>query len=167
MDRYAALTATLTALGADPALIGLVPTAVEECAKRAMLTAAQQCCKEGVMFRRALSGYQAGRSASLVKLKFIKEVDAYVTKVGIGGKQNAELAVLDDAGTEVVIGQVTTIGRGTVRVGDVVEVQYLHIVNPAAPRLFQPRILRSRTDKTPRECHLGQLANAATDRTVG
>ena len=165
-DRYAALTATLTALGADPALIGLVPTAVGECAKRAMLTAAQQCRKEGVMFRRALSGYQAGRAASLVKFKFIKEIDAYVTKVGIGGKQNAELAVLDDAGTEVVIGQVTTIGRGTVRVGDVVEVQYLYIVNPAAPRLFQPRILRSRTDKTPRECHLGQLANAVTDRTV-
>jgi len=165
-DRYATLTATLTALGADPALIGLVPTAAGEDAKRAMLTAAQEGRKEGVMFRRAFSGYQAGRSASLVKYKFIKEVDAYVTKIGIGGKRNAELAVHDDGGNEVIIGQVTTIGRGDVNVGDVLEVQYLYIVNPAAPRLFQPRILRPRPDKAPTECHLAQLANAATNRAV-
>jgi hypothetical protein len=166
MDRYATLTATLTALAADPALIGLVPTAAGEDAKRAMLTAAQEGRKEGVMLRRAFSGYQAGRSASLMKYKFIKEVDAYVTKIGIGGRRNAELAVHDDDGNEVIIGQVTTIGRGGVSVGDVVEVQYLYVVNPAAPRLFQPRILRSRTDKAPVECHLAQLANAVTDRTV-
>ena len=61
---------------------------------------------------------------------------------------------------------VTTIGCGDVNVGDVVEVHYLYIVNPAAPRLFQPRILRSRTDIAPTECHLAQLANAATDRAV-
>lgn len=89
-----------------------------------------------------------------------------MTKVGIGGKRNAELAGHDDAGNEVIIAPVTSIGRGDVSVGDVVEVQFLCIVNPSAPRMFQPRILRSRTDKASAECHLAQLANATTDRAV-
>jgi hypothetical protein len=53
-------------------------------------------------------------------------------------------------------------------VGAVVEVAFLYVTNAAHPVLFQPRIVRVRTDeKAAAECSIDQLAAALTDKTVG
>lgn len=135
--------------------------------KRAMLAQAIEEKREGVMFRLARSGYVAGRTPVLLKHKFIREVDAVVIEVDRGGKSNAVLGLYDEAGTLVEIGQVTTIGKGRILPGHVLEVRFLYVVDPAAPRLFQPRILRVRTDKAAGECTLDQLAEAGTNKTAG
>lgn len=168
ITRYRNLTLTLINLNVDPESIGLVHTTEGTDAKRALLADADAAGKEGVMFRRADAAYEPGRrSESLVKHKFIKEVDAFVTRVNIGGKDNAELAVHAADGSVQVIGQVTTIGKGEIKVGDVLEILYLYIVSPEAPRLYQPRVMRVRTDeKSAAECSIDQLAHAVTDKSV-
>lgn len=167
--RYAALVTLLGALQADEALIGLVPIARTAEEKTAMLAAAETDHKEGIMFRSVLSPYATGRSTSLLKHKFVKTIDAHVVETGRGGKQTAVLAVYDHDGNEVRVGNVTTIGKGGpdgVKVGQVVEVRFLYITNPAAPVLYQPTILKVRTDKAPAECSTDQLIGAHTNRAV-
>ncbi len=164
--RQEALRVTLEALAVDSSAITKVATATGEDAKREMLQAAKSGRKEGVIFRQADAGYQPGRSEVLRKHKFVKEIDAYVIEVGKGGKENAVLAVRNEAGEEVVVGQVSTIGKGSIRVGDVVETQYLYITSLAKPVLFQPTIMRVRTDKLAAECSTGQLVDSVTDKSV-
>jgi len=138
-------------------------------AKRNRLDHAEIDGKEGVIFRHITSPYEPGnRSEGLLKWKFLKEVDAEVVQVGKGGKANAVLAVYDHEGNRVTIGQVSTIGRSGVVVGAVVEVAFLYVTNAAHPVLFQPRIVRVRTEeKSAAECSIDQLAAALTDKTVG
>lgn len=165
--RYRNLTVTLANLGVDVESIRLVHTTEGSAAKRELLATAKAAGKEGVMFRSVHSSYQpAVRSEYLLKSKFTREIDAVVTRVGVGNKENAELAVHNAAGELVVVGQVTTIGKGAITVGDVVEVTYLYITTPSAPRLYQPRIVRVRHDKPAADCSIDQLAHAVTDKTV-
>jgi len=96
--RYEALKTTLAALDIDAAHIALVATARGEQAKREMLQAAKDGRKEGVIFRDADAPYRSGRTDVLKKHKFVKEVDAYVVEIGKGGKENAVLAVRNEAG---------------------------------------------------------------------
>lgn len=168
-QRHAALAALFDELGiADgDEHIGLVAIARGREAKVAMLESAREAGKEGVMFRLLSAPYQPGRrSPDLLKHKFIHEADLVVTRVGIGGKQNIEVAAHDESGELRVVGQVTTIGKGSFAVGDVVEVAFLYVVNADSPRLYQPRVLRKRHDKSAAECSLAQLRAAVTDKTV-
>ena len=165
--RAAALIHTMRALEANPADVALVDIAVDESEKRAMLAAAKDGHKEGVIFRDVHAGYRPGRTDALKKHKFVKEVDAYVVEVGKGGKENAVLAVRNERGEQVIVGQVSTIGKGPIAVGQVLEVQFLYITSLAKPVLFQPTILRVRTDKSAEECSTEQLRDAVTDKSVG
>lgn len=164
--RYEALKTTLDALNTDTAHIALVTTATGEQAKRDMLQAAKDGHKEGVIFRDAHAPYRSGRTDRLKKHKFVKEIDAYVVEVGKGGKENAVLAVRNAAGEQVIIGQVSTIGKGNIRVGQTLEVAFLYVTSAAKPVLFQPTILRVRTDKSADECSLEQLRDSLTDKSV-
>lgn len=164
--RYEALRTTLAALDIDSASVALVATATGEEAKRDMLQAAKDKRKEGVIFRDAHAAYRSGRTDVLRKHKFVKEIDAYVIEVAKGGKENAVLAVRDADGKEIVVGQVSTIGKGSIAVGQLLEVQFLYITSAAKPVLFQPTILRVRPDKTAAECSTEQLRDAVTDKTV-
>jgi len=109
--------------------------------------------------------YQPGRrSSGLLRHKFLRELDAHVVGVSTTtGKQNAALAVYDDEGNTVAIGKVSTIGKGTITVGDVVEVRFLYTVGN---RLFQPRIVRVRTDKAGTECSTRQLEGTHTNKIL-
>ena len=162
--RDAALTATMSVLGGATG-VDVVRHASGPDAKRAMLAAAEKGRKEGVIFRDITAAYTPGRSAALLKHKFTKTVDAVITAVRIGGKDNAALGVYDGSGGLVRIGQVSTIGKAAA-VSDVVEVRYLYTTNPDSPVLFQPTILRTRHDKAASECHLAQLDGMHTDRAV-
>jgi len=167
--RHANLVIIVDALvdPSDPA-VRVLTYSEDSDAKRNLLDRAEIDGKEGVIFRHITSPYEPGnRSEGLVKWKFLKEVDAEVVQVGKGGKANAVLAVYDHDGKQVVIGQVSTLGRSGVVVGAVVEVAFLYITNAAHPVLFQPRIVRVRTDeKTAAECSIDQLAAALADKTV-
>ena len=164
-DRHRALTAVLETLAPDEASIGLLGYVHGTTAKRELLATAQADNREGVIFRDADAGYQPGRrSSGLLKLKFLREVDAHVVEVATTtGKQNAALAVYDDEGNAVAIGKVSTIGKGTITIGDVVEVRFLYTVGN---RLFQPRIVRVRPDKTAAECSARQLDGTRTNKII-
>jgi len=166
--RHANLATIVDALvdPSDPA-VRVLTYSEDSDAKRDLLAHAEIDGKEGVIFRHITSPYEPGnRSEGLLKWKFLKEVDAEVVQVGKGGKANAVLAVHDHNGEQVTIGQVSTIGRSGVVVGAVVEVAFLGIYSKEAPILFQPRIVRLRTDKAADECCIDQLANSFMDRVV-
>lgn len=172
--RHANLVTIVDALvdPADPAVRVLTYSEASD-AKRDLLAHAEIDGKEGVIFRHITSPYEPGnRSEGLLKWKFLHEVDAEVVQVGKGGKANAVLAVRDHNGEQVTIGQVSTIGKSAtngepIAVGDVLEVAFLYVTNAAHPVLFQPRIVRVRTDeKSAAECSIDQLAAALTDKTV-
>ena len=135
-------------------------------AKQDMLEASKDGNKEGVIFRDTHASYRPGRTDVLRKHKFVKEIDAVVVQVGKGGKSNAVLGVYRPPGELHIIGQVSTIGKGPIAVGDVLEIQYLYHVNAESPILFQPRIIRVRgAEKPAAHCTIDQLG-AATDRSV-
>jgi predicted DNA-binding WGR domain protein len=164
-DRHAALTTVLAALRPDEASIGLLGYVSGTAAKRELLATAQADNREGVILRDAQAAYEPGRrSRGLLRVKFLRELDAHVVEVATStGKQNAALAVYDDAGRAVAIGKVSTIGKGAVKVGDVVEVRFLYTVGD---RLFQPRIVRVRADKAGFECSARQLEGTRTNKVV-
>ncbi len=173
--RHANLVTIVDALvdPSDPA-VRVLTYSDDSDAKRNLLAHAEIDGKEGVIFRHITSPYEPGnRSEGLLKWKFLKEVDAEVVQVGKGGKANAVLAVYDHDGKQVVIGRVSTLGKSATNgepivVGAVVEVAFLYVTNAAHPVLFQPRIVRVRTDeKSAAECSIDQLAAALTDKTVG
>lgn len=165
-QRAKALGTVLSTLSIDPAVVRPVATAAGEGAKRQMLSDAKTGFREGIILRHKGAGYENGRRAdTLLKHKLAREVDAYIVATGVGGKENAVLAVRRADGTEQIVGQVSTIGKGDLKVGDVVEARFLNVADPSNPTLFQPRIMRKRTDKSAAECSIDQLAYAAMDKT--
>ncbi len=165
LDRYRALAAVMSALAVPSDVVSLVDCASGEVAKRELLSKVVAESREGVMFRNASGMYEAGRrSTTLLKHKLLRTADCVVVETASKGKANATLAVFDTDGAMVEVGAVSTIGKGDVRVGDVVEVQFLYVVDPAYPRMFQPRMLRVRHDKAGSECSIEQFADAGTNK---
>jgi hypothetical protein len=111
-----------------------------------------------MMLKQASHKYTAGkRCDGSVKLKFWRSLEAVVTARHIDGKENAELALIDPDHGEVNVGSISCLGHEQVAVGDVVECKYLYAVDPRKPKLYQPNILRVRTDKPADECTVDQL----------
>lgn len=165
--RYTALTTVLSELGCDEKLVGLVATSTGSLAKTDLLDAAVTESREGVIFRRVAGTYQPGRrSAAMLKHKLVKTADCIVVAVQTGGKANASLAVHGSHGRLVALGTVSTIGKGPIAEGDVVEVRFLYVVDPSHPRMFQPRLLGVRTNKSAAECSIDQFAYAGTNKRL-
>jgi ATP-dependent DNA ligase len=153
----------------DPNLVALLPVAAGETAKRALLAQAERECKEGIMMRHVDGTYQPGRrSRQLLKVKFTKTVDAIILRTGDGGKENVTLALLDPINNRIVeIGRASAIGKKPApTMGQVWEIEYLYVVDPKAPRLYQPRLKMLRTDKELHECLFNQLDGCYTDKSV-
>ncbi len=110
---------------------------------------------EGVVFKYIEAPYQAGKSTQHKKFKFIKSASCKVIAVRVGSKDNAAVALLD-GGRWVEVAHVSTIGKGPVKVGDIVEVKFLMATE--ARRLREPRIDCVRTDVDESECTMTQLA---------
>lgn len=166
--RHFALTLTIEALGIgkDSEDIGIVAVSTGTEDKRELLRYALEAGREGIMFRNANASYSpARRSPDLLKFKFVKEADCEVVSLD-PVKSSVVLGVRDRDDAVQIVGAASTIGKGVVAVGDVLEIRYLYVVNADHPRMFQPRIMRKRTDKNPAECSIEQFRNAVTDRTV-
>ena len=110
---------------------------------------------EGVVFKRASAPYRAGRNGSHFKLKFVKSASCKVLRTRDGDKDNAVLALLDHNGHWREVGKASTLGKGPIETGQIVEALYLYATEGC--RLYQPRILGLRTDLDDSACTLTQL----------
>jgi ATP-dependent DNA ligase len=147
--------------------VHLCPQATTTAAKRKLWKRVQADGAEGIVVKRTDAPYVIGRRASVVlKIKVTKTIDVFVTELGVNGAENAELALMRD-GEPVVVGKCSMIGKPKVKVGDAIEVQYLYVNNPANPRLYQPRMMRKRPDKTAAECGWDQLPPETNRHVVG
>ena len=139
--------------------IKIVEQAVGTDAKNALLEQTKADGGEGIMLKWLSRPYTPGRGNDAgIKVKLTKDADLIVMSLAHNGKENAVLGAVAPGGEVVEVGRCSTIGKGKVTPGDVVEVRYLYI--GANGRLVQPRMMRVRTDKTAGECSLEQLVAA-------
>lgn len=149
-----------------PDFIQLLPsyTAAEE-----SITMAQKLLesnREGVVLKRGDAPYSPGkRTDNVLKLKFVKDIDAIVIDTNVDGKYNMALGLVKEDGKLQEIAHVSALtGDGMCEIGQVVTVTFLyvsddnHLVQPTKPRL--------RTDKTPQECVWGQLEHFKVNKEI-
>jgi ATP-dependent DNA ligase len=169
-ERYAALELLFNEWQPDPAKVQLLPCARTEAEKTALAKTAQNDRREGIMLRHRQGIYQpARRSHHLLKAKFVKDIDVIVTALRHEGKDNAVLSLLDPANDRVVeVGRASTIGKKPEpQVGQVWETRFLYVVDPANPRLYQPRLIRCRDgEKELHECLIDQIEDSFTDKVL-
>jgi ATP-dependent DNA ligase len=151
----------LFAVWAPAPCIQVAPWARTQEGKAALAQTVIRAGGEGLIVKRASSPYVPParpdqRSKSWTKLKMVHDVDCFVTRLRVDGKQNYEVAVHDADGAVKVIGECSALtGDGPrVQVGDVVTITYLYVLHD---RLVQPVKGRIRTDKTADECTIDQL----------
>ena len=141
----------------DPAVVRPVYQARTTDEKMALRDLIAEADAEGIVYKRSESRYLSGRrSPDWLKLKLFREADLVVTGTALDGKENVTLGVNVD-GVLVEVGRCSTLGKDKPEVGDVVEVKYLYL--GAGGRLYQPELLRIRTDKDPDECTIDQLVS--------
>ena len=116
---------------------------------------------EGVVFKLLEAPYVQRRTSTSLKYKFVKQVDCYVTALGVGGKANMVLSMYDGQ-TFVEVGKCSalTADGPKVKVGDVVQVDILYTTEHG--RLYQPVAPKLRGDKLPKECSYSQIAENQT-----
>jgi len=101
---------------------------------------------EGIIIKDIDSFYAPGRHRSMLKLKFTRTADLMIVSIGQDGKNSAEVAATDDEHDEaVIVGKVSLNGKEKVKLGDIVEVEYLYV--GVHGRLTQPRMKFVRRDK--------------------
>lgn len=143
-----------------PTSVRLLPSLTNGEAKIAAAKRVLESGGEGMMLKRCNAVYSPGkRTRNILKWKFVKDVDCFVMAVGIDGKQNFSIGVVDDeTGESIEVSTVSALtGDGPkIQLGDVVTVRYLYA--SADNRLVQPTKPQLRPDKLPRECLLSQLS---------
>lgn len=137
-ERYAALEELL----ADN--LGLLaPTAWTEEEKRAMLARAHKEGWEGIMYRNVNADYVTGRSPNLLKHKLWATCTCRVLTANT--QRSIQVALLDETGNEVFVGNVTVpVNQDVPEPDDLVEVRYLYAMEGGS--LYQPTLLGVRTD---------------------
>jgi bifunctional non-homologous end joining protein LigD len=154
-QAYETRLAKLTKLiPAKNKLLSIVPTWDKTAQKQGALALLKKNRGEGVAFKLKTAPYRAG-IGSHKKFKFLKSASCYVSAVGINGKSNAELSLLDDrTGEWVEVAHASTIGKGKIEKGMIVEVIFLNAT--AGRRLYQPRIKEVREDVDLYDCTISR-----------
>jgi len=155
-----------SAIAADDAAVVLAPVALSTVEKALFLETAIAERREGIILRHLDGAYESGRrSTTVIKHKLIRDADVIIT--GIHAiKQSAMLSVFDKNSDLIEIGAASTIGKGPVAIDDVWVVTYLYVTDPLHPRLFQPRLVRSRTDKAAINCTIEQFIDSGTAKSI-
>jgi ATP-dependent DNA ligase len=154
--RLAALEAFLSQVTSPVMRLMVTSRTTDE--KRLLVEQVIEHGAEGVVMKRHDSTYCSDmRVDHCLKWKATHTVDCVVTARGTNGHDNVTLGLYESRQSvlPVTVGNASMIGKGEVKVGDVVEVKYLYA--GANGRLVQPTILRKRTDKTPDFCLTDQL----------
>lgn len=162
-DRRRALELLFEEWQPNPRLIELVPSPTAQHAKQLLIEGARESQAEGVMLKSLDGRYYAGkRTSRMLKAKFVHDLDAIICGLNIKGKDNAAICLLDPVNRRIVPGPteepwtVSTIGkRPAPQIGDVWEIRYLYFTGE---KLYQPRLVRKRTDKPAHECTIDQCA---------
>ena len=123
---------------------------------------------EGVMFKRVDGMYKNGRSSSVLKYKFISDIDCIVIERPSNAnpdKQNMYLGMYSN-GEIVEVGKVSALtGDGPkLKIGDVCKISCLYVTKGG--NLFQPVKPMLRVDKDPTECTIDQLDQLLTNKEV-
>jgi bifunctional non-homologous end joining protein LigD len=125
-----------------------VETAWTTAEKRALFDQLKQDNAEGIVFKRTDAIYKPGRPASggdQIKFKFCETATCIVTKANTI-KRSISVAVFDDKGIQVDVGNVTVYPNQDVpTAGSIVEVKYLYYFEGGS--LFQP-VLQGKGDCT-------------------
>lgn len=144
--------------------IRLVPQAVTQQEKQALVDRCRNEGAEGVMVKVLAGRYRPGaRSVDVLKAKFVETADVVVLDVRDDGKDSVRLGAYQLTGQTLVdVGRSSLIGKeknGKIQKGDVLEVRYLYM--GSGDRLYQPTILRKRYDKLPQECTTDQFKHVS------
>jgi ATP-dependent DNA ligase len=140
--------------------------------KRALWEAVNHLGAEGVMVKHIDAPYEPGaRTKSGLKVKLVKTADVVVIGVNRPDPKHGSFAlgipvekgttppagigmVTVEGQTYMQVGGCSAIGKPETQIGDVIEVAYLYWTGSS---LYQPRMLRVRTDKSGPECDLAQF----------
>ena len=146
-------------LGTDQAApVRVVPTAKTATAKQKLLGTLKGASREGMVFKRHLAPYTAGRPASggdQIKLKFTAACSCIVAGSN-GSKRSVRLELLGTAGKRVAVGNVTIPANQVVpNAGQIVEVRYLYAYPGGS--LYQPVCRGVRDDIPITACSIAQL----------
>jgi len=98
---------------------------------------------EGLIYRRDDAVYYQGRTADVLKLKFVDTADVLVTEVGVGGKDAAVIAAIGNDGDLVEVGKCSIYNRGNIQPGQVITIRYTRLSE--GDRVIQPVFLKART----------------------
>ena len=155
MTRFAAVAALLEA---DESPVRLVPVAWTTEDKRKLMAEVKARSGEGVVFKRKDAAYTPGRPNSggtQLKLKFYASATCEVGGQN-GGKRSVSIAVYDEDGKKVEVGNVTIPENHSIpKPGEFVEVRYLYAYKGGS--LYQPIYEGPRTDQDRSDCGIGQL----------
>jgi len=150
-ERYELLSSL--AFGSNIALVKAVVSPKE---KKSLFEKLKIEGKEGVVFKKKESPYQAGRPNSggtQLKFKFYKTASVIVSV--INDKRSVGMSVIED-GKEVFVGNVTiSPNKDVPKKDEVIEVRYLYAYKGGS--LYQPTFLEVRSDIEREECLMGQL----------
>lgn len=150
VDRRRALETVLREVPTPFKLVPQARTAEEK--ERLLLRCAEQHL-EGVVAKRVDSMYRHGRRTDQwLKAKYAVTADLVVVAIRDDGHNSVSVGIATDGGLFKAIGRCSLNGKPAVQVGDVVEVRYLYVPDRQNPRLFQPNLVRVRTDKSAAEC---------------
>lgn len=138
--------------------VDYVRQAVGHGAKADLLREVEEAGAEGLVAKHLHSPYESGvRVKHVLKRKFVQTADVIVTEVNRPDPKHGSftLAVNDpETGKVVGVGACSAIGKPLVKVGEVIEVNFL---NWTGTRLYQPRMMKIREDKLPQECLTDQF----------
>ena len=157
-ERSVALANLFDAANVQPsAVIRYVPVARSTSEKRALFDRIKENEGEGIVFKLRHAPYTPGRPNSggtQLKNKFYETASVIV--VGHNEQRSVRAAVLDQAGTEVDVGNITIPSRDPIpAIGAVVEVKYLYAYKGGA--LYQSSYIGPRHDIDRAECVQSQL----------
>lgn len=143
----------LKSLPIDGTMVELVTTTWTENEKRDLLKRLEAAGVEGMMLKRTDGRYEPGRRVDTsIKVKFVKSAEVVVIGTSTS-PLSAKLGILDN-GSVKEVGNCSLIGKSAVEPGDVIEVNYLFWTGT---KLYQPRMMRTRPDKTLIDCPIDQL----------
>jgi len=151
----------------EPSRCHLVPTSYTTKQKTKLFEECYNNHLEGLVFKKFCGKYAPGkRTLSVVKYKFVETADAMVVEVNRKGKERAITLGMFKNGIQIDVGgcKIPDDQIGVIKVGDVVEVKYLYATSDY--KVYQPRFLKVRTDKTPAQCLVSQLKLTNKDFVV-
>jgi len=160
---FAARAASLepfAALFVADEFVKFVPTVRGTEAKRELLASVEAEGGEGIVLRNIRGTYRPGalpnaESADLLKFKFQETASAIVTGVH-PTKRSVSLALLDAAGAEIDVGNVTIPANHAIpAVGAIADVRFLYLYEGGS--FFQPVYLGVRADQTREDALLSKI----------